>query len=372
MPLTDIDAQRLGDSVADKLGVRNLIINGAMTVAQRATSTSTILGGTEYRTLDRFRTQLSGYTTAAGTVSQSTEAPTGFSKSIKFNVTTPETISGSDLANIRYRVEAQDIQNLEYGTSQAKTTTLSFYVRSSITGTYGISVFQDDASRNLGLTYSVNTADTWEYKTLTIPGDTSGTINDDNGEGLQIAWNLSVGSNFKGTDNTTWGAYSNPRWATGHTVDLLGATSDFYLTGVQLEVGNTATPFEHRSYADELHRCQRYYQEIVAGRVNSSYFGYSDANGRVLVVFPLARELRTNIAHDGNGTVTRTGVVRVKDGFPSGAANNNDAIDYFNNVSNSLVLGLSTTASSVNAGSMYLVRIGSVTDETVFTVDNEL
>ena len=288
MPLTDIDAQRLGDSVADKLGVRNLIINGAMTVAQRATSTSTILGGTNYTTLDRFKAQTAGYTTAAGTVSQSTEAPTGFSKSIRFNVTTPETISGGDLANIRYRVEAQDIQNLEYGTSQAKTTTLSFYVRSSITGTYGISVFQDDATRNLGLTYSVNTANTWEYKTLTIPGDTSGTINNDTGEGLQIAWNLSVGSTFKGTDNTTWGAYSNARWATGHAVDLVGVTSDFYLTGVQLEVGNTATPFEHRSFADELARCQRYFQKS---------YNYSVAPGTATTVGML--HLRKNSISSG-------------------------------------------------------------------------
>ena len=255
-----VDGQQLPS--AGPLSNRNLIINGAMQVAQRATSTSTILTATEYKTLDRFKTQLSGYTTAAGTISQSTEAPTGFSKSHRVNITTPETIAAADLATIRYRLEGQDLQNLEYGTSQAKTTTLSFWVRSSITGTYGISVYQADAVRNLGLTYSVNTADTWEYKTLTIPGDTSGTINDDTGEGLQIAWNLSVGSSFKGTDNTTWGAYSNSRWATGHAVDLIGVTSDFYLTGVQLEVGSVATPFEHRSYGDELHRCRRYYQTV--------------------------------------------------------------------------------------------------------------
>ena len=246
---------------AGALSNRNLIINGAMTVAQRATSTSSITGTTEYRTLDRFKTELAAYSTVAGTVSQSTEAPTGFSKSIRFNVTTAETISASDLATIRYRVEAQDIQNLEYGTSNAKTTTLSFWVRSSITGTYGISLYQADAVRNLGLTYIVNTADTWEYKTLTIPGDTSGTINDDTGEGLQISWTLSAGSNFLGTTNTSWGAYSTNRWANGHAVDLMGATSNFYLTGVQLEVGERATPFEHRSYGDELARCQRYYEK---------------------------------------------------------------------------------------------------------------
>ena len=270
------------------LSNRNLVINGAMRVAQRNTSTSTITGTTAYRTLDRFKTELANYSTVAGTVSQSTEAPTGFSKSIRFNVTTAETIAAADLATIRYRFEGQDVQNLEYGTSNAKTTTLSFWVRSSITGTYGLSVWQADAVRNLGLTYSVNTADTWEYKTLTIPGDTSGTINDDTGEGLQISWTLSAGSNFQGTANTSWAAYSADRWATGHAVDLMGATSNFYLTGVQLEVGTRATPFEHRNYADELQTCKRYYQNV-----GSTHYGAVEGTNRFRLQIPLYPHMRT-------------------------------------------------------------------------------
>ena len=259
-----------------------------MRVAQRNTSTSTITGTTAYRTLDRFKTELANYSTVAGTVSQSTEAPTGFSKSIRFNVTTAETIAAADLATIRYRFEGQDVQNLEYGTSNAKTTTLSFWVRSSITGTYGLSVWQADAVRNLGLTYSVNTADTWEYKTLTIPGDTSGTINDDTGEGLQISWTLSAGSNFQGTANTSWAAYSADRWATGHAVDLGGVASNFYLTGVQLEVGERATPFEHRNYADELQRCKRYYQNV-----GSTHYGAVEGTTRFRMQIPLYPHMRS-------------------------------------------------------------------------------
>ena len=246
---------------AGPLSNRNLVINGGMTVAQRGTSTSTILGATEYRTIDRFKTETAGYTTVEGTVSQSPESPVGFSSSLRFNVTAAESIAAADIASIRYRVEAQDCQQFAYGTSNAKTLALSFWVRSSITGTYVLSLYQSDDARNIGLTYSIDTADTWEHKSLIIPPDTTGIIDDDNGEGLQIAWNLSVGSNFTGTDNTTWGTYSNARWATGHTVDLLGATSNFYLTGVQLETGSVVTPFEHRSYGDELARCQRYYEE---------------------------------------------------------------------------------------------------------------
>ena len=179
------------------------------------------LVSTEYRTIDRFKTETAGYTTAEGTVSQSSESPVGFSSSLKFNITTAESIAAADLASIRYRIEGQDCQQFAYGTSQAETLTLSFWVRSSLTGTYAISLYQSDDARNIGLTYSIDTADTWEHKSLIIPPDTTGVIDDDNGEGLQIAWNLSVGSNFKGTDNTTWGTYSNARWATGHTADLL-------------------------------------------------------------------------------------------------------------------------------------------------------
>ena len=260
---------------AGPLSNRNVIVNGAMKVSQRGISTSTILGSTEYRTIDRFKTETAGYTTAEGTVSQSSEAPVGFSSSLRFNITSAESLADDGLASIRYRIEGQDCQQFAYGTSNAKTLTLSFWVRSSLTGTYALSLYQPDDNRNIGLTYAVDTANTWEHKALIIPPDTTGVIDADNGEGLQITWNLSVGSNFKGTDNTTWGTYSNARWATGHTVDLFGAPSNFYLTGVQLETGSVATPFEHRSYSDELARCQRYYEII------SHWYGGSNPYGTI-------------------------------------------------------------------------------------------
>jgi hypothetical protein len=259
---------------AGPLSNRNLIVNGAMRIAQRSTSSSTILGN-GYRALDRFKTEFAGYTAATGTISQSSESPPGFNNSLRVNITGTESLASGDLATIRYRVEAQDCQQFAYGTSQAKTLTLSFWVRSSITGTYALSLYQTDDDRNIGLTYNVDTADTWEYKSLNIPPDTTGVIDDNNEEGLQITWNLSVGSNYKGTDNTTWGTYAHARWATGHTADLLGSASNFYLTGVQLETGSVATPFEHRSYGDELVRCQRYY-EIIA-----HWYGGSQSYGTI-------------------------------------------------------------------------------------------
>jgi len=246
-------------------GRKNLIFNGDMRIAQRTTSSSTIIGN-GYRALDRWKTEFAGYTTATGTISQSSESPPGFNNSFRVNITGSEGLASADLATIRYRIEAQDCQQFAYGTSQAKTLTLSFWIRSSVTGTYALSLYQADDARNIGLTYTVDNANTWEHKVITIPPDTTGVIDDNNGEGLQIAWNLSVGSNYKGTDNTTWGAYANGKWATGHTADLVGSTSNFYLTGIQLEVGKNATDFEHRSYAEELGLCSRYFQRTERAR----------------------------------------------------------------------------------------------------------
>ena len=243
-------------------GRRNLIINGDMQAAQRSTSSSTIIGN-NYRTLDRWRIQFAGYTTVVGSTSQSSESPPGFSNSLRVNVTTAETLASSDLASIRQRVEAQDCQQFAYGTSQAKTLTLSFWIRSSVTGTYTIGLYQTDDARQVTLPYTVDNADTWEHKVITIPPDTTGVIDNDNGTGLEISWNLSAGSTYKGTDHTGWGAYANGRWANGQTADIAGTLSNLYLTGVQLEVGKNATDFEHRSYGEELALCQRYFHMIA-------------------------------------------------------------------------------------------------------------
>ena len=288
------------------LSNRNIVINGGMTVAQRGTSTSTILGATEYRTIDRFKTETAGYTTVEGTVSQSPESPVGFSSSLRFNVTAAESIAAADIATIRYRVEAQDCQQFAYGTSNAKTLALSFWVRSSITGTYVLSLYQADDARNIGLTYSIDTADTWEYKSLIIPPDTTGIIDDDNGEGLQIAWNLSVGSNYRGTDNTTWGSYAHARWASGHTADLLGSASNFYLAGVQLEVGRNATDFEYRPYGEELALCQRYYYEYPKGNtynIIANGFANTSSNALFHFQFPVPMRSAPVVATTGNWQV---------------------------------------------------------------------
>jgi len=267
-------AQEARDFVS--AGRKNLIINGDMRIAQRSTSSSTIIGN-DYRSLDRWRIQFSGYTAVTGTTSQSSESPPGFNNSLRVNITGPEGLASGDLGTIRYYIEAQDCQQFAYGTSQAKTLTLSFWIRSSVTGTYTIGLYQDDDGRQVTLPYTIDTADTWEYKVITIPPDTTGVIDDDNGVGLQISWNFSAGSNYTGTDHTGWGVYANGRWANGQTADLLGVASNLYLTGVQLEVGKNATEFEHRSYGEELALCQRYFQSIFPDGV-APQNGYWSAN----------------------------------------------------------------------------------------------
>jgi len=238
---------------------RNLVINGAMQVAQRGTSGAT---GNGYNSVDRFRIASGGTSQWALTQTQETDAPTGFSKSTKYSCVTAETtLDAADWAGIQYTFEGQDLQHLSYGSASAQSITLSFWVKSSATGTFGVSLFQPNDSRIIGSTYTISSANTWEQKIITFAGDTTGIIDNVNTEGLRIYWLLAAGSIYTGTDNTSWKAYTSNAFADGHAVNLIDSTSDnFYLTGVQLEVGDTATPFEHRSYGDEFAKCQRYYE----------------------------------------------------------------------------------------------------------------
>ena len=253
-------------------GRRNLIINGAMQVAQRSTSETFQSGGGGYLTLDRF----SHYTnsTAVFTSSQSTDAPDGFSNSLKLDCTTADTsVDAAHRTELTMPLEAQNLQHLNYGSSSAKTVTISLWVKSSVTGDYAVSIYQADEStrRTQSQVYTVNTADTWEHKTLTYTGDTSGLINNDNGAGVVLRFGLMAGSNFAGTVDNAWGGYTtdNTRLLAGHTANIGSSTSnEFYITGIQLEVGSTATDFEHRSFGEELALCQRYYYRIE--RTNST------------------------------------------------------------------------------------------------------
>ena len=254
-------------NITNNLSNRRLTINGAMEVSQRGTSTTT-----NGYLIDRFTSSLGGIDQMQFTMSQSTDAPSGFRKSLKFDITTAETGgTGSDeYAMVRYITESQDIAHFLYGTSGAKTITLSFHVKAYQTGTYALNLFVGDSGRSYTANYTISQSATWEKKTLTFVGDTGGSeVNVDNGHGLYINWFMASGTDYKSSNAhfNQWGTLGSATgWAYGHNVDLLNSTDNYFqLAGVQLEVGSVATDFEHRSYGQELALCQRYYYRWTAG-----------------------------------------------------------------------------------------------------------
>jgi len=237
------------------LGMRNKIINGAMEIDQRNAGAS-VTPSTGTYTLDRWR--CFNNTDGSFTIQQSSTSPNGFKNSIVATVTSTDSSLGTtQQAKIQQKIEGFTITDLGFGTANAKTVTLSFWVRSSVTGTYGVGFINEAGNRSYVATYNVNSANTWEQKSITIIGDTSGTWATSNTTGLNIQWSLGMGADYQTTEGS-W--VSDECSTTSSSINLLatnGAT--FYLTGVQLEVGSVATEFERRQYGTELALCQRYY-----------------------------------------------------------------------------------------------------------------
>jgi hypothetical protein len=261
----DVASRELPPNTA--LGVRNLIINGNMQIAQRGTSvTGKTTGG--YNTVDRFIYSNGGETI---TEEQSTDVPTGqgFSNSFKATITTANTPTGTQQAYLATRLEAQNLQHLKFGTSSAETLTLSFWIKTNFTDQITLWLWNSDANRHIAYALNVSSSGTWEKVTWTIDGDTAGSINNDNGVGLQLRWILSAGDSFQGgTLDTTWGPITTAGRYQGQG-NFTGTTSNYInITGVQLEVGETATPFENRMYSTELAMCQRYFEKSYAMATN--------------------------------------------------------------------------------------------------------
>ena len=247
-------------NITNNLSNRNKVINGAMQVAQRNTSVTGITSG-DYYVCDRWKL---GYGTAGTwTLSQSTDTPNNFGNSLKFDCTTANgsLSAGSNLQLLQF-FEGQDLQDVEKGTSSAKQISVSFYVKTNKTGTYVVELMDhDNSNRHCSKSYTV-TDTNWNRYTLTFPADTTGALDNDNAKSFEIGFWLAAGSNFTtGSLQTSWGALSQSGRAVGQ-VNLADNTSnEWYITGVQLEVGSVATDFEHRSFAQELRLCQRYFQK---------------------------------------------------------------------------------------------------------------
>ena len=230
---------------------QNRIINGAMVIAQRGTGTTSTAFINQ---VDQF--QIATNAGVTFTFGQSSTAPTGFIYSALNTNTSAATLTGTNYYSIRNVIEGLNIADLGWGTANAKTVTLSFWVRSSLTGTFGGSIFNGSANYSYPFTYTISAADTFEYKTITIAGPTAGTWATDNGTGMFIEWALGTGSTYLGTA----GAWAATRYqgATGQIQLSQTSGATFYITGVQLEVGSTATSFDYRPYGTELSLCERY------------------------------------------------------------------------------------------------------------------
>jgi len=245
---------------------RNLIINGDMQIAQRGTSVSGVTS-TGYHTVDRILHSIANIGT--WTISQDTDVPTGqgFANSLKMDCTTANgSLLVSSVGILIYRLEGQMLQHLKKGTSNAESVTLSFWVKSNKTGTYVCELGDSDNTRHIAQTYTIDSADTWEKKTLTFAGDTTGAFANDNGTSLQLNLWIAAGTNFSsGTTPTSWASTVNANRAAGLTVNLADNTANYInITGVQLEVGEGASDFEFLPYDVQLQRCQRYFLRWTA------------------------------------------------------------------------------------------------------------
>ena len=279
MALSTIPFSGLGaDASKQGINFRNLIINGDMSIAQRGTSITGLTNESNYGSVDRYKPIING--SGTWTSSQETDVPTGqgFAKSMKMACTTLD--ATPNYLFVSQKLEGQMLQHLKKGTSNAESLTCSFWVKSNKTGTYIVELYDADNARRISKSYSISSASTWEKKTLTFEGDTTGSFDNDNAQSLQVNFWLGAGTSFtSGTLGTSWSANTNADRAVGQ-VNLADSTSNYInFTGVQLEVGTSASDFEFLPYDVNLQRCQRYYFEINPNGANGGPVYPARTNG---------------------------------------------------------------------------------------------
>jgi hypothetical protein len=295
-------AVNLAQGASNNVTFRNKIINGAMVIDQRNAGASVSNSGF---IVDRFAFDR-GVSTATVTGQQSSTVPTnGFSNSVVLTVGTGAATTSGDYSIFRQPIEGYNVADLNWGTSSAQTITLSFWIRSSLTGTFGVAINNSAQNRYYIGSYTINSANTFEYKTITIPGDQSGTWLKTNGQGINLYWDIGVGSTYSAAAGS-WGTGTSIYGLTGGVKLLANTGATWYVTGVQLEAGTTASPFEYRQYGTELQLCQRYYektydQSVVPGTINESGPQF-ESNGAT--VTSGGGPIRFTVAKRGTPTVT--------------------------------------------------------------------
>jgi hypothetical protein len=336
----------------DNVKFRNIIINGDMSIAQRGTSFATMGNSDTQYTLDRFQWNEEGtFGDAELTITQDTTVPTGqgFAKSLKAACTTADTsIDSGTISYITQKFEGQNLQYLKKGTSSAKSLTLSFWARSNLTGTFTVAFKDIDNSRLYSASYSPSSADTWEKFFITIPGDTSGALDNDNAHSFSVDWNLQAGtSKSNGALTTAWEAQAEGDRAVGQTNFFSSTSNTFYLTGVQLEAGTSASDFEFLPVDVNLERCKRYYQLLDGGDATSAIsVAASYSTTTAYSVLSLNPEMRTQPSIDQvTGTdyysYLNAGNTRTFDSFAGSTGNSTNKFMRINNADD---LSTNTTA----------------------------
>jgi len=311
-------AKLASGAVQNQSAFKNIIINGDMSIAQRGTS-ATGKTSTGYYTADRFEMLISSAGTWTQTQDTTVPSGQGFAKSLKMDCTTADASLGAgDYLILRQKFEGQNLQYLKKGTSSAESLTASFWVRSNKTGTYIVELFDDDNSRMIQQSYTISSADTWEKKTLTFAGDTTGAFDNDNAGSLSVNFFLGAGTDYtSGTLNTSWNSATAANRAVGQ-VNLADSTSnEWYITGIQLEAGTSASDFEFLPHDVNFQRCLRYFGKIFSNVLNAqgvvtSFFTSSRAFFRLphVVTMRTSPTVGTSgvtvlVAQDG-GTATTT------------------------------------------------------------------
>ena len=332
------------NAVTPVTGFKNRIINGQMTFDQRNAGASTTATDNVY-TLDRWQTGSSA--SSKFTIQQnagSVTPPAGFSNYLGCTSSSAYTVGAGETFNVAQQIEGYNVADLAWGTANAKTVTLSFWVRSSLTGTFGGALANSNVTRSYPFSYTISAANTWEYKTVTIAGDTSGTWQTTTSTGIRVWMSIGTGSTLSGTAGA-W-AGSDFRSATGATsvVGTNGAT--FYITGVQLEVGSTATSFDYRPYGTELALCQRYYYRITLTGGNFTGIGRAFSSTQCLIPTIYPCTMRTSpSALEQTGTAGDYGI-----GYGAGSASGCSSVPTFSNATIEGAYTIFTIASGLTAG----------------------
>lgn len=269
--------------VAYNKGGSNIIINGNMNIHQRSGSLISSISTSGYYTADRWHFEDNMDTAVYSQIVDTTDFPTNteFRKALKTNCTTAKTSLGvTDTIKILQKFEGQNVQVIKKGTTNAENVTVSFWVKSNLIGTYICELDDIQNSRQVSKSYTINVINTWEYKTLTFPADTTGTLTNDSSARFQIAFWLLAGGNFtSGTlNNSAWASYTSGNRAVGQVNFANANTNSFWITGIQMEIGSIANPYEYKSYSEQLSLCQRYYSKFSSLSGNYVTFGSGVCN----------------------------------------------------------------------------------------------